>query len=833
MQIPAQKSGLIEEAADKVIEVEKEYMDGILTWGERYNKILDIWSNVSDAVANTLFSELGVGAGVPDPKALDRPVGSFNSIFMMSDSGARGSKAQIRQLAGMRGLMAKPSGEIIETPITTNFREGLTVLQYFISTHGARKGLADTALKTANSGYLTRRLVDVSQDMIITEHDCNTLDGIDVESLYAQDEAIESLKDRIVGRVALNDIVDPLTGELIVEANQLIDEELARRVDDSNLRSVKIRSVLTCESRFGVCALCYGRNLATRKLVEMGEAVGVIGAQSIGEPGTQLTMRTFHIGGVASSSAEQSTLEVPGDGTIHFRGIVSVKNAEDHAVVMNRNGSVRFRLDDGREKEYAVSYGATISADDGARVTQGDTVIKWDPFTNVILSEKSGQTRWSDIQLGTTMKEEVDEVSKKSIKVIAEGFGDDVHPAIIVIPEEADRQVYTYKLPDNVEVLVKRHKIVAPGDPLAVEVLPSEEGRRRKKPTGDNNTILCQHAGEVTHIKLKEGVITVEEILKYDMPYGAHIEGSEGDKVKAGDILAKIPRGSTRVKDITGGLPRVVELFEARKPAENALISEVDGLVKLPGYHKGSRRVVVEYKEGDVDKEREYLVPRGMHISVQEGDIVKAGTPLMEGSPNPHDILAVLGVTELQKYLVNEIQDVYRLQGVHINDKHIEVIVRQMLRLVKIIDPGDTIFMVDQQVDKFELEAENDRVAASGGREAVGESLLLGITKASLSTDSFISAASFQETTRILTEASTQGKIDLLRGLKENIVVGRLIPAGTGFRTYRRTQLLTRTPKPIPEPAEERGMIIDEEGEELVEGEVEGVEGAGEGTEIV
>src|SRR5579885_1720502 len=612
----------------------------------------------------------------------------------------------------MHGLMAKPSGEIIETPITANFREGLTVLEYFISTHGARKGLADTALKQADSGYLTRRLVDVAQDVIISEYDCGTVDGIYVSGIVEAGEIIEPLRDRIVGRVSLEKIKD-YDGNVIVDINQEITEELAGSIQAAGIERVKIRSVLTCESKRGVCVMCYGRNLASGRLVELGEATGVIAAQSIGEPGTQLTMRTFHIGGTASRVSEQSRLDARTNGTVRFIGLQTVKSKAGDLVVMNRQGSIAIVDEKGRERErYSVLYGAKVKVQEGSQVALGDVMVEWDPYTFAILTEIGGTVQFKDLQEGVTLNEEVDEVTGLSRHVVGESPDEKRQPAIVI------------------------------------------KGTKSNK--------------------------------RYLMPSRAHLMVQDGDAVTPGDVLAKIPRETTKTKDITGGLPRVVELFEARKPHETAVISEIDGTVKFGEVSKGQRKL---YVTADNGTEKEYSVPRGVHINVQEGERVKAGEPLMDGPLNPHDILAVLGEKELQAYLVNEIQEVYRLQGVAISDKHIETIVRQMLRWVKIEEVGDTNFLLEQQVDKFRFRVENERAISNGGRPATGRPLLLGITKASLSTESFISAASFQETTRVLTEASINGAVDNLRGLKENVIVGRLIPAGTGMEYYRNISL--------------------------------------------
>jgi DNA-directed RNA polymerase subunit beta' len=707
MVVPGEKVGLVRDAEKEVVLVENQYQDGAITHGERYNKIIEIWSKVTERVSDEMFQAM---------EEDDRTGRYLNPIYIMADSGARGSKQQIRQLSGMRGLMAKPSGEIIETPITANFREGLDVLQYFISTHGARKGLADTALKTADSGYLTRRLVDVAQDVIISENDCGTTEGIYVEPIIESGEIIEPLRDRIVGRVALEDQKD-YEGNVIVAVNHEITEDLAAAIQAAGIERVKIRSVLTCESKRGVCVACYGRNLATGRLVERGEAVGVIAAQSIGEPGTQLTMRTFHIGGTATRVSEQSTQDAKSDGFARYIGIQTVKSKAGELIAMNRNGIMAVVDDKGREKErYPVVYGARVLMEDGAPVKSNQILLEWDPYTFSILTEVSGAVHFRDLVDGMTLQEQVDEVTGMSQLVVTDS------------PDE------------------KRQP--------TIEVRPESPGRGERK--------------------------------KYLMPTHAHLMVRDGEDVHAGDVLAKIPRETTKTKDITGGLPRVVELFEARKPRETAIIAEINGTVKYGEVTKGQRKIFVEGEDGE---KREYSLPRGVHINVQEGEKVKAGEPLMDGPRNPHDILDVLGEKELQKYLVNEIQEVYRLQGVNINDKHLEVISRQMMRWVEIEDIGDTEFLPGEIVDKFKFRIENRKVEEAGGRPARGKAKLLGITKASLSTDSFISAASFQETTRVLTEAAINGKVDYLRGLKENVIMGRLVPAGTGMEYYRQVKI--------------------------------------------
>ena len=706
--VPAVKQQIVDRAKKDVIEVENQYLAGTISNGERYNKVVEIWSQVTHRVAEKMFVAM---------EEKERTTGEFNPINLMATSGARGSKQQIRQLAGMRGLMAKPSGEIIETPITSNFREGLTVLQYFISTHGARKGLADTALKTADSGYLTRRLVDVAQDMIITHEDCGTLEGVEVGAIIEMGEVIVPLSDRIVGRVSQEDILNPITGEAIVSRNEEITEEKAAEIESLGIEKALIRSALTCNAARGACIKCYGRNLGTGNMVEMGEAVGVIAAQSIGEPGTQLTMRTFHIGGAVSRAEVQSTIEIKHRGKVRFEGVQCITNARSTLTVMNRNGAIVIEDEKGRDRErYSVVYGARILVADGDIVDPGTKIVEWDPFSNVFLSEFSGKIRFKDIIPDETVKEEKDEVSLKSISVI------------IYSPNE--------KLQPQIEILGKK--------------------------------------GEV--------------LKSYMIPAKAHLAVNDGDTIQAGDILAKFPLEFTKAKDITGGLPRVVELFEARKPRQPAVITEVDGAVHFGNVIRGQRKIEIKTATGDV---KEYFVPRGAYITCQEGEFIKAGTALISGPINPHDILKVLGVKPLQSYLLNEIQEVYRLQGVQINDKHIEVIIRQMTRWIKVEEVGDTEFYVEQQVDKFRFQEENERMAREGKVPAIGRSLLLGITKSSLSTDSFISAASFQETTRVLTEASIAGKVDYLLGLKENVIMGRLIPAGTGFKKYRQFKLIT------------------------------------------
>ncbi|MBW3563140.1 MAG: DNA-directed RNA polymerase subunit beta' [Acidobacteria bacterium] len=706
MVIPKKKPEIVERARKSVLEVERQRLDGAITAGERHNKIIDIWHRATEQVSDEMFAQM---------RRVEEDKGEFNPIFMMADSGARGSREQVRQLAGMRGLMSKPSGEVIETPITANFREGLSVLQYFISTHGARKGLADTALKTADSGYLTRRLVDVAQDVIVTNGDCDTIDGITVQAIMEGGDILEPLRDRIVGRVAQEDLHDPLTTELIVGQNEEVTEELANQIQEAGIESVKIRSVLTCETRRGVCQRCYGRNLATGRLVELGEAVGVIAAESIGEPGTQLTMRTFHVGGTASRVSEQSKHEATNPGIVQFANVNTVTNIDGNLVAVNRNGKLLIVDENGREKErYQIVYGSTLKVHDGQKVKPGQSLVEWDPFTSAILTEINGKVEFRDIVEGENVREETDRVTGLTQMVIGESIAAEKRtPTVMVIGKKSAEK-------------------------------------------------------------------------KYLLPIGAHLIVTEGQQVHPGDIIAKIPRATTKTKDITGGLPRVVELFEARHPRDRAEITEVDGTVHHGPIVKGKREVVVETEDG---QQFTYAVPRQAHINVQEGEHVRAGDALIDGSIDPHDILAVLGVKELQRYLVDKIQEVYRSQSVAINDKHIEVIVRQMLRSVKVTRVGDTDFLIDEQVDRFRFLEENEKVIMRGGEPADGTPMLLGITKASLSTESFISAASFQETTRVLTEAAISGRVDYLRGLKENVIVGRLIPAGTGTADFHRLQL--------------------------------------------
>jgi DNA-directed RNA polymerase subunit beta' len=716
MVIPKAKKELLAQAMKEVEEVENQYNEGSITNGERYNKVIDIWARTNEEISSKMIENLSTEEfKSAEGESITAP--AFNSIFMMADSGARGSNAQIRQLAGMRGLMAKPSGEIIENPITANFREGLSVLEYFISTHGARKGLADTALKTANSGYLTRRLVDISQDVIVSQHNCGTVDGIFISSLIEGGEVIEHITDRILGRVALEDVMDPGSDEVLVKANQQIDEAAVERIHESGIDRVKIRSILTCQSRDGICQLCYGRDLARGQLVNIGESVGVTAAQSIGEPGTQLTMRTFHIGGAASRRVEQSHVESKAKGVVKFIELNALPTEQGGLTVMNRNGAIAIE-ENGREKErFPVIYGAKVMVQEGQEVSPGTILAEWDPYATPILTDVDGKIKFVDIQEGVSMSEQVDAVTGLSHRVIKESKASNMRPRIQVVGED--------------------------DKPLSV--------------SGSNR------------------------VAEYLLPVGATIPVQNGDQVKAGTVIAKIHRETTKTKDITGGLPRVAELFEARRPKDASLISEIDGIVSFGAETKGKRKVVITPEVGDAVS---YPVPKGKHLSVQEGDYIRAGEPLMDGPVDPHDILSVLGEKALARYLVEEIQEVYRLQGVRINDKHIECIVRQMLKKVRVTEPGDTDFLVNEEAEKFDFEEANQKMLDEGKAPAVGAPVLQGITRASLSTSSFISAASFQETTKVLTEAAIAGKMDRLVGLKENVIMGRLIPAGTGIERY-------------------------------------------------
>jgi DNA-directed RNA polymerase subunit beta' len=709
--VPPEKQKIIDKASDAVEGIVRQYEEGDITDGERYNKIIDTWTRATSEVGDLMMETL----------RNDR--NGFNPIFMMSDSGSRGSKDQVRQLAGMRGLMAKPQkkitgqiGEIIEMPIVANFLEGLSVLQYFISTHGARKGLADTALKTADAGYLTRRLVDVAQDVIITEPDCGTIMGIDIGSLKEGEEIIESLSDRIRGRVTVDDVLDPVAGDIIVEANALLTWDLAAKIEDCGVEKVKIRSVLTCEAKRGVCTLCYGTNLATGRMVEQGEAVGVVAAQSIGEPGTQLTLRTFHIGGIAGRIAEQTQKAVKYPGRATFKNLRVVTGRSDAQIVLSRKAEFVL-LDEGDRvrSRFGVPYGARLLVGEDESVEAGAVIYEWDPYSDVILSDRNGTIRFGDLLLDVTIKEKIDDKTGKMQMVVSEDREKKHHPHIEVV-DDIGNLIGNFIVPTDAILMVK-----------------------------------------------------------------------DGQQVLAGDQLCKIPREASKTSDITGGLPRVAELFEVRKPKESAVVSEIDGTVEMGPITRGMRKIIINNEGGD---EKSYVVPQGKHLRVYEGDHVEAGDNLTEGPVNPFDILNISGVNAAQEYLVNGIQEVYRLQGVSINDKHIETIVRQMLQKVQIEDPGDAKFLEGDLIDKGVLRAENERVIKEGGKPATFKPMLLGITKASLSTESFISAASFQETTRVLTDAAVRGKRDHLLGLKENVIMGHLIPAGTGCKEYGRLDLV-------------------------------------------
>jgi len=715
MIIPQEKKKEIERAAQQIQIVEKQYNAGIITDGERYNRIVDIWTHAGEEIANVLFRTLEHNEGRAE----------INPVYLMVDSGARGNRQQVKQLAGMRGLMARPSGEIIERPILANFREGLTVLEYFISTHGARKGLADTALKTADSGYMTRKLCDVAMDMTIAEEDCGTTQGIWVEPIYEGEDEIVKLVDRIYGRTSCDDIRDPVTGKIIVHAGEIITEAGAQAIEKIGVEKVRIRSVLTCETQNGVCAKCYGLNLATAKPARIGESIGIIAAQSIGEPGTQLTMRTFHIGGTASQVFKQPQIKVKHGGTVKYNELRTVQAADGKHIALNKNGTITIHAPDGREQErYNIVIGSSISVHDGGEAKKGAILVEWDPYNVPILTEKSGKVEFVDIIEGVTIKRQTNESSGLVEMVVIE-HKEDLHPQIVV----------------------------------------------------------ADNAGNV--------------LASYAIPAGAHIEVKNGAQVKAGDRLAKTPRKVVKTKDITGGLPRVAELFEARRPKDSAEIAKIDGIVDIAGTTRGKRRLII--RDPQTGNEEEHLIPTNKHIVVFKGDYVKKGSQLTEGPIVPHEVLDICGPQALQEYLLNEVQEVYRLQGVEINDKHIEVIVRQMLRKVKITDPGDTPFLWDDQVDRLAFINENRRVEAAGGKPAEAKPVLLGITKASIETESFISAASFQDTTRVLTDAATLGKVDRLKGFKENVIMGHLIPAGTGHPSYTYIRLI-QLGEPVGEP---------------------------------
>ncbi len=722
MVVPADKPGILNQAQKEVVEIQKQYDAGLLTDGERYNKVVDIWTRTSEQVSDSMMAELGVDT-VINKQGEKVEQDSFNSIYMMADSGARGSHAQIRQLAGMRGLMAKPDGSIIETPITANFREGLNVLQYFNSTHGARKGLADTALKTANSGYLTRRLVDVCQDLVVTEVDCGTENGLFREAQIQGGEVVVPLSDRVLGRYVSEEVIDP-AGEVIISRDQMIDEKLVRLIDRNNIHGVRVRSAVTCETRYGVCSKCYGRDLGRGHTINMGEAVGVIAAQSIGEPGTQLTMRTFHIGGAASSSSVVSNVELKNSGRIHLKSAKLVENTEGKQVVVTRSSELVVQDEQGRDRErHKLPYGAVLNVNEGSRVRIGDIVATWDPHTHPIVTEVAGKVVFTDLEEGVTVNMQTDDLTGKSTYVVLDpqrrrGSAHDIKPTISLVDQSGE-------------------SVRIPGTDIAA---------------------------------------------RYQLPPESIVMLEDGQDVDSGDVIAKIPQESSKTRDITGGLPRVAELFEARKPKEPAILAEATGIISFGRETKSKHRLVITGKDGETHST---LIPKTRRINVFEGETVERGEVVADGPPLASDILEYRGVEALADYIVNEVQDVYQLQGVKINDKHIEVIIRQMLRKVKVTEVGDSHYLPGEQVEKSILLQDNDKLIAEGKEPAVFDPVLLGITKASLTTESFISAASFQETTRVLTNASVNGKVDELRGLKENVIVGRLIPAGTGLAFHK------------------------------------------------
>ncbi|MBO3702170.1 MAG: DNA-directed RNA polymerase subunit beta' [Candidatus Accumulibacter sp.] len=746
MLVPSQKREIIAAAEDEVKEIENQYTNGLVTNGERYNKVVDIWGRTGDQVAKVMMDQLGHEEVVNRQGVTERQE-SFNSIFMMADSGARGSAAQIRQLAGMRGLMAKPDGSIIETPITTNFREGLNVLQYFISTHGARKGLADTALKTANSGYLTRRLVDVTQDLVVIEDDCGTSNGVTRKALIEGGEVIEAIRERVLGRVTAADVIDPDSDETIIEQGTLICEDHCDLIDRLGIDEVKVRTPLTCDTRYGLCAMCYGRDLGRGSPVNVGEAVGVMAAQSIGEPGTQLTMRTFHVGGAASRAAVASHVETHSIGVVRFTSTMRyVTSAKGEKIVITRSGEILITDDSGREREkHKVPYGATLRVVDGEAVKAGTRLAAWDPHTRPIIAEYSGLVKFENVEEGVTVAKQIDEVTGLSTLVVI--------------------------------------------DPKRGGKVPSKGLRPQVR--------LFEPSGEEVKMHGSDQAVTIT------FQVGAIINVFDGQTISVGDVLARLPQESAKTRDITGGLPRVAELFEARTPKDAGMLAEFTGTMSFGKDTKGKQRLVITDLDGDT---HEYLILKDKHVLVHDGQVVNKGESIVDGAPDPHDILRLLGVEALAVYITDEVQDVYRLQGVKINDKHIEVIVRQMLRRVNVLDPGDTKFIKGEQVERAHLLDENDAIVAEGKLPATYEHVLLGITKASLSTDSFISAASFQETTRVLTEAAIMGKRDELRGLKENVIVGRLIPAGTGLAYHN-----TRKKNAAGEDVAVRSVLLDDD----------------------
>jgi DNA-directed RNA polymerase subunit beta' len=773
MIIPEAKVAILSAAEGEVKEIQEQYATGLVTNGERYNKVVDIWTHANDQVAKAMMDKIG-NEEVLDREGNTVSQDSFNSIFMMADSGARGSAAQIRQLAGMRGLMAKPDGSIIETPITANFREGLNVLQYFISTHGARKGLADTALKTANSGYLTRRLVDVSQDLVVTEQNCGTTDGVLMQTLIEGGDVIEALRERVLGRVSAENVVKPGTDELLIPVGTLIDEKIADLLENNSVDQMWVRSIISCETRNGVCSQCYGRDLARGDLISNGEAVGVIAAQSIGEPGTQLTMRTFHIGGAASRAAADNSVEINNKGQIHLHNVRSVQHAKGHFVAVSRSGEIAVVDETGRERErYKIPYGAEIIVADGDRVDPGQTVVTWDPHTHPVVTEVAGSVRFNYFVDGVSFRKETDEVTGLSSVVVTDAKQRIVGEQTLEVIDGKGH---------------KREEVVGNRDLRPMVMLVDDQGQEIMIP---GTSVPAQ----------------------YFLPAGAIVTVEDGSRVGVGDVVARIPQEAGKTRDITGGLPRVADLFEARKPKEPAVMAEQTGTITFGKETKGKQRVVIIGENGE---QSETLIPKFRHVTVFEGEHVEKGEIIVDGAPDPHDILRLKGIPELSRYITNEVQDVYRLQGVGINDKHIECIVRQMLRRVLVIHPGDTKFLQGEQVERARMLDENDRVTGLGKMHATYENVLLGITKASLATDSFVSAASFQETTRVLTEASVTGKSDDLRGLKENVIVGRLIPAGTGLayhmqRRQRRGLFASaEIPKAVQVEADSEVPVVEE-----------------------
>ena len=736
MVVPEEKKPELEKAYVELEKVTKQYRNGVITDNERYQQVIDIWTHASDNIADALYRKLEHNEG-------DKIV---NPLFLMVDSGARGNKQQIKQLSGMRGLMAKPSGDIIERPITSNFREGLSVLEYFISTHGARKGLADTALKTADSGYMTRKLVDVSQDVIVFEADCGTVNGITAEPIIENDEEAASLSSRIYGRVSGEKVTDPVSGNVVLEVGQLIGEDEANKIEDLGFERLKIRSTLTCEADRGCCQKCYGLNLASGEVAKLGEAVGIVAAQSIGEPGTQLTMRTFHVGGVASSSFKQPIIKAKNGGTVVYKDVRDVKDADGNFVALNKKGAIAIRDKDGLELEsYNLVMGSAISVPDGEKVKKGEVFVTWDPYNVPILTEKAGKVEFRDMIKGITVQSETDKETGKKGMVVTE-HKEDLHPQIVIVDKKTSEVVYSCSI-----------------------------------------------------------------------PVGAHLSVKEGASVKGGAQLARTPRKIAKTGDITGGLPRIAELFEARRPKEACTIAKIDGEVSYGPNVRGKKKVIVT--DMDTGEHADHLVPMGKHIIVGEGDFLHRGDQITEGPVSPDDLLEACGAQALQEHLTNEVQRVYRLQGVEINDKHIEIVIRQMLRKVKITEPGDTEFLWGDQIDRTTFKKANEEVISQGGAAAESEPVLLGITKASLETESFISAASFQDTTRVLTDASTIGRVDHLRGFKENVIMGHLIPAGTGFYQHRDVDIefTVEEPEPQQDDFDENGEGIDADGSVAVE----------------